>query len=1107
MLAPNAFLRITADGITLILPHTEVGQGVYTSSAMLMAEELDVDLDQIRIESAPPDLNKYLDPLLYDQATGGSTSTRSDWLRLREAAAAARMMLVQAAAARWQVDPASCRAKRAIVHHDASLRALSYGDLAAGASALAVPTAVILKDPATFRLIGTSAKRVDTPAKVNGTARFGIDIKLPGMRFGTIAITPVKGGRLVTMDEAAARQVPGVRDVIQADDAAVAVIGDHMWAAKKGLAALKPVWDAGRNGDATLPKIVAEMDRASRKPGVVAKRHGDAGAAIAAAPVKLSAVYELPFLSHSPMEPLNCTLHIRPDLAEIWVGTQVPVRAQNSVMAATGLSADKVIIHNQLMGGAFGRRLDIDSIDVAAAIAKQVDYPVKLVWTREEDLRHDYYRPYYFDRVSAGLDASGRLLGRTHRVTGSSILARWAPAAFKNGLDSDAVDCTAETPYAEAAVLVDYVRHEPAAMNTSWWRGVGPTHNLFVVESFVDEMAASVRQDPVAFRLALLQENPRALAVLNLAAEKSGWGAALPHGAGRGISLQFAFGSYLACVVEIAVAASGEIILRRATVALDCGMVVNPDTVRAQMEGGLILGLGTALYNQITLVDGAVEQSNFHDYRALRMNEAPAIDVHLLPSLEKPGGVGEAGTAAAAPAPGQCDLRGHRQARAPAALHVRRSGQGVSVMRRWFRSLIGVFACACAVAAGFFFWPASLPPVAAGAAQPVGPALIARGKYLTQAADCGACHTAPGGHPFAGGLAFDLPFGTIYAPNITPDAGTGIGAWTDAEFVRALRQGIDRHGRNLYPAFPYTAYALLSTDDALAIRAYLATLRPIRAAPPADVLRFPFDQRYLIRAWNLLFLPNRPRETDRARSPAWNRGAYLVEALGHCGECHTPRTPMLALDNSRKFAGAEQVGWLAYNLTSDPQHGLGGWSDLALAAYLSNGQAEGHGPASGPMAEVVENSLSFLTADDIAAMVTYLRSVPPQAEGPQTVAAGDPPPPADALGARLFAQACQGCHLPDGSGRQSPWASLHGSHTAGDPAATNLVQVLMHGSALRTGEGTMFMHGFASAYTDAELAALASYTARQFGLRPSQVTPAQFQAPNKPGGDPHAGHD
>jgi isoquinoline 1-oxidoreductase subunit beta len=650
---PNAFLCIDPKGvITFIMPHTEVGQGIYTASSMLIAEELEVGLDQIQVHAAPPSMAKYVDPLLGDQATGGSASIRSDWSRLRQAGAAARIMLIGAAAKRWDVDPSSCRAERAVVHHDADGRTASYGELASDATTQPVPHDVPLKQPDQFKLIGTSAKRLDTPAKVDGTAVFGIDAKVPGMKFGTLAITPVKGGKLTHMDEAAARLVPGVHDVVRAGDAAVAVIGDHFWAAKKGLDALRIRWDRGPNGNVTLATLVAAMDRASQQQGVVAKQEGDAAGAINGAPTKLSAIYQLPFLSHSPMEPLNCTLHIQPDQAEIWVGTQVPVRAQKAVMDATGLPAEKITVNNLYMGGAFGRRLDIDSVAIAAAIAKQVNYPVKLVWTREEDLQHDYYRPYYYDRVAAGLDASGKLVGWTHRVTGSSVMARWAPAGMKGGLDPDAVEGAAETPYDVPAAMVDYVRHEPDAMNTGWWRGVGPTHNVFVVESFVDELAAAAKQDPVAFRRGLMQKNPRALAVMNLATEKAGWGSPLPPNIGRGISVQFAFGTYLACVLEVEASTRGEILLRRAVVAVDCGSTVNPDTVRAQIEGGLILGLGTAMYNEITLDAGAVQQSNFHDYRTLRMNEAPKIEVYQIRNNEAPGGIGETGTVAAAPSLG-----------------------------------------------------------------------------------------------------------------------------------------------------------------------------------------------------------------------------------------------------------------------------------------------------------------------------------------------------------------------------------------------------------------------------------------------------------------------
>ena len=424
-------------------------------------------------------------------------------------------------------------------------------------------------------------------------------------------------------------------------------------------------------------------------------------------------------------------------------------------------------------------------------------------------------------------------------------------------------------------------------------------------------------------------------------------------------------------------------------------------------------------------------------------------------------------------------------------------------MRRWGRIAAGAALLTGVAAAGFFAWPAPLPPVAASRGQPSGTGLVARGEYLTRAADCVACHTVPGGQPFAGGVAFRLPFGTIYSPNITPDPETGIGAWTDAAFVRAVRRGVGRHGENLYPAFPYAAYALLSRDDALAIRAYLATLPPVRARAPTNALSFPFDQRSLVRAWNLVFLPADTLRADLSRDEAWNRGAYLVRALGHCGECHTPRTILMGLDKGRQFAGAEQVGWLAYNLTSDRDHGLGGWSDTQLEQYLATGQAEGRGPASGPMAEVVENSLSYLSPDDIRAVIHYLRAVPAQPDGPPVVGTGSPAATADTLGPRLFAQACAGCHLPSGDGRQSVWAALRGSHTTGDPAGTNLLQVLTQGTQIRTHEGLMFMHKFTSAYTDEELAALANYTSDQFGLRQGSVTPEQIRrlrdpAPNPP---------
>ncbi len=644
---PNAFVKIDGDGITLIMPHTEVGQGIYTSSAMLMAEELEVDLDQVRVEAAPPDLKKYMDPILFDQATGGSTSTQSDWVRLREAGASARIMLVAAAAALWGVSADDCKVEKGVIYHGPSGRSLSYLEVAPEAATREVPKEVPLKDPSQFKLIGTRAKRLDTPAKVNGSMVYGIDTRLPGMAYATLAIAPVKGGRIASINEAAARAVKGVRDVVRTDDS-VAVIGEHMWAAKLGVDALELSWESGPNASISTNAIIDDMHEASLKPGVVVRDDNGAEEAIRKAKTKLDAVYRSPFLSHSPLEPMNCTLHIEDDRAELWVGTQVPVRAQKAVAEATGLPPEKVTVNNQLMGGAFGRRLDIDTIEQAAKLLQKIRYPVKLVWTREQDLTHDFFRPYYYDRVSAGLDDTGRLVGRTHRVTGSSVMARWAPPAFKNGIDPDSLDCAAETPYDETSVFADYVRHEPEGLTTAWWRGVGATHNLFVMESFVDEMAHATEQDPVDFRRKMLTRNPRALAVLELAAEKAGWNDKLPEGHGRGVNLQFAFNTYLAHILEIEVVPGKQVKLLRSVLAVDCGIVINPDTVRAQMEGGVLFGLGTAMFNEVTFTGGAVDQSNFDNYRILRINEAPKVEVYQVKSLEKPGGVGEAGTAAAA---------------------------------------------------------------------------------------------------------------------------------------------------------------------------------------------------------------------------------------------------------------------------------------------------------------------------------------------------------------------------------------------------------------------------------------------------------------------------
>ena len=649
--APNAFIRIGTDGrVTMIIGQVEMGQGVYTSMPMLLAEELEVGLNQVHIEHAPPDDKLYGNPLFGFQATGGSTSVRALYGPMRRAGATARRMLVAAAGKRWGVDPASCRAERGAVIHTATGRRIAYGALAADAAELPVPDHVALKRPEEFKLIGTPAKRLDTPAKVNGTAQFGIDVRLPGMKIATVAASPVLGGRVAALDESTAMAIKGVRQVVRLDDA-VAVVADHMWAAKQGLAALAVRWDDGPNAHLSTGDVVKGLAAAALTPGVVARKQGDAVAAMAGATKKVEAVYEVPFLAHAPMEPMNCTVQVREDGCEVWTGSQVVGRVRAAAADVTGLPLEKVVVHNHLLGGGFGRRLEVDYITQAVRIAKHVAGPVKVVWTREEDVQHSVYRPYYYDRIAAGVDGRGRPVAWTHRLVGPSILARWLPPAFTNGIDIDGVDGAVQLVYDIPAIRVEYVRHEEPALKTGFWRGVGVTHNMFVVESFIDELAAAARQDPVAYRRALLSKSPRARAVLDLAAQAAGWGKPLPAGRGRGVALLYSgWDTYVAQVAEVEVARSGDVRVDRIVCAVDCGTVVNPDTVKAQIEGGVIFGISGALFGEVTLKNGRVEQSNFNDYRVVRMNEAPVIEVHLVRNNEAPGGIGEPGTAVTAPA-------------------------------------------------------------------------------------------------------------------------------------------------------------------------------------------------------------------------------------------------------------------------------------------------------------------------------------------------------------------------------------------------------------------------------------------------------------------------
>jgi isoquinoline 1-oxidoreductase subunit beta len=646
--APNAFIRIDPSGkTTLVMPQVEMGQGVYTSISMILAEELDADFSQLTLEHAPPSDKLYGNPLFGIQATGNSNSVRAWWTPLRTATAGARAMLVQAAARQWQVDPASCATANSEVVHKASGRRLSYGALALAASSEVPPKDVALKEPKDFVLIGKPLKRLDTPDKVNGKVVYGIDAMLPNMKFATLRKCPVFGGKVAKVDDSAARKIPGVQKIVVLDDL-VAVVGDHMWAAKKGVDALVVDWDEGPNAGINSKDIWDNLRAASEKDGAIAKSRGDIAKGLATGD-KFEASFELPFLAHATMEPVNATVHLKPDSCEVWTGTQIMTRVQSEAAKAAGLPVEKVTVYQHLLGGGFGRKLEPDMVVAAVRIAKHVDGPVKVVWTREEDIQHDIYRPVYRDTIAATL-SGGKIVGWKYRVSGSSVMARWFPPGFDKGVDIDGVDSAIDIPYEIPNLQVEFVRAEPPAVPTGFWRGVGPNNNVFAIESFIDELARKAGQDPIDFRKSMLTNQPRFLAALDLVAEKSNWGQPLPPRVGRGVCLQPSFASFIATVVEAEVDEHGEVSLRRITSAVDTGIAVNPDTVAAQLQGGLVFGLTAALYGEITIDKGRVQQSNFNDYRMLRIDQIPKIDIHVIKSGEAPGGIGETGATAGPPA-------------------------------------------------------------------------------------------------------------------------------------------------------------------------------------------------------------------------------------------------------------------------------------------------------------------------------------------------------------------------------------------------------------------------------------------------------------------------
>ena len=646
--APNAWVRISPDNsVLVIVDRSEMGQGVATALPMLLAEELDADWTKVRIETAPAD-KAYVNPLFGFQGTGGSTSVRAAFTPLRKAGAAAREMLVAAACQTWGVDKVDCRTERGAVLHTASKRRLTYGQLAAKAATLPVPQDPRLKDPKDWKILGTRVKRLDTPAKVDGSAQFGIDVKQPGMLVAVVARCPTFGGKVASFDAAKAKAVAGVKDVVQISSG-VAVVADGYWNAKKGRDALEVQWDDGPNAQVTSASISQLFAEKAAQSGAQARHDGDPDAALASAASKLEAGYELPFLAHATMEPMNCTAHVRADGVHIWAPTQFQTGAQGLGAKIGGVAPEQVYVHTTYLGGGFGRRFEMDFIQEALETSKAVAAPVKVVWSREDDIQHELYRPASLHQLRAGLDAGGQPVAWTHRIVAPSIMARVFPQLVKDGIDGEAVEGGVGMPYAVANVHVDY--HMPdTGIPVGFWRSVNNSFNAFVVESFVDELAHAAKKDPYEFRRDLLGKAPRHLGVLNLAAQKAGWGTSLPQGRARGIAVWKAFESYVAQVAEVSLGPDGTPRVHRVVCAVDCGPVVNPSIVEAQMESAIVYGLTAALGGEITIDKGRVQQSNFNNYPMLHLADMPKVEVHIVPSSDSQGGVGEPGTPPIAPA-------------------------------------------------------------------------------------------------------------------------------------------------------------------------------------------------------------------------------------------------------------------------------------------------------------------------------------------------------------------------------------------------------------------------------------------------------------------------
>ncbi len=644
---PNAFLRIAPDGsATVLLAHSEMGQGIATGLAMLVAEELACGWSRIRVEHAPA-APVYAHTAFGLQMTGGSTTTWSEFDRYRTVGAMARDLLVRAAAERWKVDPGRLRAEDGRVRW--GNRSLGYGELAEAAAKLPPPATVRLKEPKAWTIIGKPTRRIDAPEKVTGKARFGIDVAFPGLRTAVVARGPVFGAKVKSFDAARATQVPGVEKVVEVPSG-VAVVGRDFWSAQSGREALRVDWDLGPGASLDSARLLAGYREMARRPGAVALEKGDADAALARAARRLEAEYDVPYLAHAPMEPLNCAVKIDGGRCEIWTGTQFQGVDQGAAARIAGIRPEDVLVHTQFLGGGFGRRANpqADFVGEAVHVARAAGVPVKVVWTREDDIRGGFYRPLFLHRIEVGVDARGMPVAWRHAVVGQSILAGtpFESAMVKNGIDATSVEGVVDSPYLDAVPARRVALHSPRAeVPVLWWRTVGHTHSAFAMESMIDELAQAARRDPLAFRAALLARHPRHLAALRLAAEKAGWGKPPPRGRARGLAVHESFGSIVAEVAEVSVDGERRVRVHRVTCAVDCGLAVNPLSVEAQVQGSVAFGLGPVLRSALTLKDGRVQESNFHDYEVLRIDEMPEVAVHIVPSRARMGGVGEPATA------------------------------------------------------------------------------------------------------------------------------------------------------------------------------------------------------------------------------------------------------------------------------------------------------------------------------------------------------------------------------------------------------------------------------------------------------------------------------